>query len=79
MNDAKYIGMDVHKETTSMAVMDGSSKSVMDTILETKALTILQLVQGLHGRFGPTSHFPRIQLRIEAANRTTKNTCSPAL
>jgi hypothetical protein len=49
MNDAKYIGMDVHKETISIAVMDGSGKVVMETVLETKAFTILQFVQGLRG------------------------------
>ena len=49
MSDAKYIGMDVHKETISIAVMDGSGKVVMESIIETKALTILQFVQGLHG------------------------------
>ena len=49
MNDVKYIGMDVHKETISIAVMDGSGKVVMETILETKALTILQVVHGLRG------------------------------
>jgi transposase len=49
MNDVKYIGMDVHKETISIAVMDASGKVVMETILETKALTILQFVHGLRG------------------------------
>jgi transposase len=49
MNDVKYIGMDVHKETISIAVMDGSGKVVMETILETKALTIIQFVHGLRG------------------------------
>jgi len=49
MNDAKYIGMDVHKETISLAVMDGSGKVVMESVIETKALTILQFVQGLRG------------------------------
>jgi hypothetical protein len=33
MNDAKFIGMDVHKETISIAVMDGSGKVVMETVL----------------------------------------------
>jgi transposase len=49
MNDAKYIGMDVHKETISIAVIDGSGKLVMESVIETKALTILQFIQGLRG------------------------------
>jgi hypothetical protein len=42
----KYIGMDVHKETISIAVMNGNGKLVMETIIETKAMTILQLCKG---------------------------------
>ena len=49
MNDVKYIGMDVHKETISIAVMDWSGKVVSESIIETKALTILQFVHGLRG------------------------------
>jgi hypothetical protein len=45
----KYVGMDVHKETISVAVMNGEGKLVMESIVETKASTILQFVQGLHG------------------------------
>src|SRR5215467_345851 len=45
----KYIGMDVHKETISIAVMNGDGKLVMESIIETKASTILQCIQGLHG------------------------------
>src|ERR1700683_3580085 len=45
----KYIGMDVHKETISIAVMNGDGKVVMESILETKASTILQSIQGMRG------------------------------
>jgi hypothetical protein len=48
MNVKKYIGMDVHQETISIAVMAGDGKLVMESIVETKASTILQFVQGLH-------------------------------
>ena len=41
MDSVKYIGMDVHKETISMAVRNSSGKLVMESILETKAATIL--------------------------------------
>ena len=49
MNVKKYIGMDVHKETISIAVMTGDGKLVMESIIETKASTILQFVQRLQG------------------------------
>ncbi len=37
MDKTKYIGMDVHKEAISIAVMDSAGKLVMESILETKA------------------------------------------
>src|SRR5467141_445894 len=49
MNDAKYIGLDVHQATISVAVLDSSGKLVMEAILETKAETILQFIRGLRG------------------------------
>ena len=49
MNDAKYIGLDVHQATISAAVLDSTGKLVMESILETKAATILQFFQGLRG------------------------------
>ena len=49
MDDTKYIGMDVHKETISIAVSNSAGKLVMESIIETKALTIVQFVQGLRG------------------------------
>jgi len=49
MDNTKYIGMDVHKETVSIAVLNSSGKLVMESILETKANTIIQFVEGLSG------------------------------
>ena len=49
MNEAKYIGLDVHQATISAAVLDSSGKLVMECILETKATTILQFIHGLRG------------------------------
>jgi transposase len=49
MNGTKYIGMDVHTATISVAVSDAAGKLTMESILETKASTILQFVHGLRG------------------------------
>jgi transposase len=49
MNDDKYIGLDVHQATISVAVLDSAGKLVMEAILETKAETILQFIHGLRG------------------------------
>src|SRR2546422_9026251 len=54
MDSTKYIGMDVHKETVSIAVMNSAGKLLMESILETKAATILQFIQGLRGNLHVT-------------------------
>src|SRR5437667_2276580 len=54
MDSTKYIGMDVHKETVSIAVMNSAGKVVTESIIETKAATILQFIQGLRGNLQVT-------------------------
>jgi hypothetical protein len=54
MNQARYMGMDVHQATISVAVMDASGKLVMECILETKAATILEFFAGLRGTLSVT-------------------------
>jgi transposase len=54
MQQEKYIGMDVHQATISVAVMDGQGKLIMECILETKAATIVEFIQGLRGEISVT-------------------------
>src|SRR6202790_3109717 len=49
MDSVKYIGMDVQKESISIAVMNGAGKMVMECVIETKASVILELIHGLRG------------------------------
>ncbi len=49
MTSTKYIGMDVHKESILIAVMNAAGKRVMECVVETKASTILQFIHGLRG------------------------------
>ena len=49
MNNQKYIGMDVHQASISIAVSDAAGKVLMESIIETKAITILEFVHGLRG------------------------------
>ena len=49
MTIAKYIGMDVHKESISIAVMNSTGKFVMECVIETKASMLLQFIDGLRG------------------------------
>jgi transposase len=48
-SNIKYVGMDVHKESISMAVRNAAGKIVMECVIETKANTILQFFDGLRG------------------------------
>ena len=54
MSQEKYIGMDVHQATISVAVMDSGGKLIMECILETKAATILEFIKGLRGTLALT-------------------------
>jgi transposase len=49
MDITKYIGMDLHKESISIAVMNAAGKIGMECVIETKASTILEFVDGLRG------------------------------
>ena len=54
MSSEKYIGMDVHQATISVAVMDSTGKVIMESILETKSSTILEFLGGLRGTLSVT-------------------------
>jgi hypothetical protein len=49
MTITKYIGMDVHKESISIAVMNAAGKLVMECVIETKGSMLLQFIDGLRG------------------------------
>ena len=49
MDSAKYIGMDVHKKSISIAVRNAAGKVVMECVIETKANMILEFIDGLRG------------------------------
>ena len=78
MNSEKYIGLDVHQATISVAVMDSAGKLVMESILETKAAKMNLLIWNnahptprarpqtsvFHGeRAGCRGKYPRLQCR----------------
>lgn len=47
MDQRRYVGMDVHHATISVAVMDSTGNVVMESIIETKASTILELIRAM--------------------------------
>jgi transposase len=54
MPNEKYIGLDVHQASISVAVLDCGGKLVMESVIETRAATILQLFRGLRGNLQVT-------------------------
>mgnify|MGYP001794440423 CR=1 FL=1 len=54
MDNRKYIGMDVHQASISIAVSDAAGKVLMESIIETKAATVLEFIQGLRGNLSVT-------------------------
>jgi hypothetical protein len=72
MSSEKYIGLDVHQTTISVAVMDSQGKFIMESILETKASTLGEFFTGLRG-----SLFVTFQEGTWAAwARSASTTCS---
>ena len=53
-SNCKYIGLDVHKEAISIVVLNDAGKLVMDSIVETKAVSLVQFLNGLRGQLHVT-------------------------
>ena len=65
----KYIGMDVHKEAVVIAVLNNSGQLVMESIVETKASSIMQFIHGLQGEL----HVTWAEGRIRNSRRAVRN------
>jgi transposase len=49
MNKTKYIGLDVHQASISVAVLDESGKLVMQSVMATRASAMVEFLAGLRG------------------------------
>ena len=49
MNSVRYIGMDVHRDTISVAVLDESGRLTMQSVLATRAGAVLDFIHGIRG------------------------------
>ena len=49
MNKTKYIGLDVHQASISVAVLEESGKLVMQSVIATRAAAIMEMLDGLRG------------------------------
>jgi transposase len=49
MHSVRYIGLDVHRDTISAAVLDSEGKVVMQCVLATRAAAILDFLRGIKG------------------------------
>ncbi len=69
MNDTKYIGLDVHQATISVAVLDSAGKLVMEAILETKAETIRPVYSRTARKFARDFGRRNLALSLGACSR----------
>lgn len=53
-SEIKYIGLDVHKEATTVAVRNAAGKLVIESILETKTSTLVEFMNGIRGELHVT-------------------------
>ena len=74
MTSTKYIGMDVHKESISIAVMNSAGKIVMESVIETKASMILQFIDGLRANLESSQGEVALAHSIQLATRVKKTT-----
>jgi len=49
MNSVRYLGMDVHRDTISVAVLDESGRLMMESVLRTRAAAVLDFLHGIRG------------------------------
>jgi transposase len=49
MKSVKYIGLDVHQATISIAVLDANGKLIMQSVIATQSSTILDFIHGVRG------------------------------
>lgn len=54
MSEDKYIGLDVHQASVSVAVLDRGGKLARECVLETKASAIVDFIQGVRGSLAVT-------------------------
>src|SRR5437763_12217860 len=45
-----YVGLDVHKASICITVLNAEGKLVMESVVETSAATVLDFLKGLRGR-----------------------------
>jgi transposase len=49
MDSVRYVGLDVHRDTISVAVLDENGRLMMQSVLATRAAAVLDFLQGLRG------------------------------
>src|SRR5439155_11398663 len=49
MNSVRYVGLDVHRDTISVAVLNESGRLIMQSVLATRAAAILDFMGGMRG------------------------------
>ena len=70
MTDVKYIGMDVHQASISIAVLDGGGALLMQSTIRTQACTLREFLRGLSILIAISRRGERTRiLQVERAQR----------
>ena len=54
MESVRYIGLDVHRDTISAAVLDEAGKLLMESVVATRAAAVLDFLSGIRGKLHVT-------------------------
>jgi len=49
MDSVRYVGLDVHRDTISVAVLDESGRLLMQSVMATRATAVLDFIRGVRG------------------------------
>ena len=64
MDSIKYIGLDVHQSTIPVAVLNADGKLVMQSVIATRAITLLDFLHRLRGSLHVTFEGRRYAFRL---------------
>ena len=63
----EYVGIDVHRDTISVAVLDEDGRLMMQSVLATRAAAILDFISGLRGTLHVTFEEGTHRLALRSA------------
>jgi len=73
-----YVGLDVHKASICVAVLNAEGRLVMESVVETGAATVLDFLKGLRGQVEVTFEEGTHAAWLYDTPSSASHSCSPA-